>query len=109
MLDYLDADLKNFVNRYITSFLAWDLVVFFHKNPGTADGAGALAVKLGRRAEEIERAASELADKAILKNSSLIYAYDPPEATRAQVDKFVQAINDRETRLLILTKVLQMR
>ena len=109
MLDYLDADLKNFVNRYITSFLAWDLVVFFHKNPGTADGAGELAIKLGRRAEDIERAASELADKAILKNDNLIYGYAPSEEARVMVAKFVQAINDREQRLLILTNVLQKR
>ncbi len=109
MLDYLDADLRDFVNRYITSFLAWDLVVFFCKNPGTVDDAGQLAAKLGRRAEDIAQAAAELAEKDILKSNNMVFRYSPAEETRVQVEKFVQALNNREQRLLILTKVLQRR
>jgi len=109
MLDYLDADLKNFINRYVTSFLAWDIIVFFHKHPGSVGAAGDLAVRLGRQSEEIEKAAWELVEKAVLISDDTVFTYRPGDDTRALIDKFVQAIDSREKRLLILTEVLQRR
>ena len=109
MLDYLDADLKNFINRYVTSFLAWDLIVFFHKHPGVGESAGDLAMRLGRLAEDIQPAAEELAEKAVLTYEDTIFRYGPAEETRALVEQFNQALENREKRLLILTEVLQRR
>lgn len=109
MLDYLDADLKNFINRYVTSFLAWDIIVFFCKNPGAAGAAGELAVRLGRRSEDIEQAAGGLVEKAVLFSDNAVFTYRPDDDTRALIDKFVRAIDSREKRLLILTEVLQRR
>jgi hypothetical protein len=109
MLDYLDADLRNFINQYVTSFLAWDLIVFFHKNPGANGPADELAGQLGRRAEDIEQAARELVGKAVLACDDSIFMYAPSNDTRLLVDRFVQAINTREKRLLILTEVLKRR
>ena len=109
MLDYLDLELKSFINQYVTSFLAWDLLVFFHKNPGVADVADQLAIKLGRLTDDIERAAGELAEKAVLKQEHGIFMYEPDDKVRSRVGEFVSALDDRETRLLILTEVLQRR
>ncbi|MDP1808829.1 MAG: hypothetical protein Q8L35_04750 [Actinomycetota bacterium] len=109
MLDYLDADLRNFINQYVTSFLAWDIIVFFHKNPSAIGAANELAGRLGRRAEDIEQAAQELVGKAVLTCDDTIFMYTPSDDTRLLVDRFVQAINIREKRLLILTEVLKRR
>ena len=109
MLDYLEADLRNFINQYVTSFLAWDLIVFFHQNPSANGAADELAGRLGRRAEDIEQAAQELVGKSVLACDGTVFAYTPSNDTRLLVDRFVQAINTREKRLLILTEVLRRR
>ena len=109
MLDYLDVDLRNFINQYVTSFLAWDLIVFFHKNPSADGAADELAGRLGRRPEDIEQAAQELVGKAVLTCDDAVFTYAPSDGTRLLVDRFVQAINTREKRLLILTEVLKRR
>lgn len=58
MIENLDADLKNFIDEHITSFLAWDILVFFQKNESGSNGVGELSRKLGRREEDVEIAAS---------------------------------------------------
>ena len=109
MVDYLDADLKKFIDKYVTSFLAWDLLIFFHTHPWTANGADELALKLGRRAEDIDQAAAELAEKSVLVCEGALFSYSPAEETQVLIERFVHALDDREKRLLILTEVLQKR
>lgn len=109
MLEYLDPELRDFIDQYVTSFLAWDILVFFHKNPGTADNTNDLSMKLGRRAEDIERAARDLAAKSVLRADNSLYRYIADDNLRDLIGKFTGALEDREKRLLILTAVLQKR
>lgn len=109
MLSYLDTELKNFISEYITSFLAWDILVHFQKNPGMAMNAEELASRLGRRVEDTERAAKTLAAKSVLSYKGQIFKYTSAEEMMALVDKFVQALDNREKRLLILSQVLRQK
>lgn len=107
MLDYLDTDLKNFINRYVTSFLVWDVIVFFQTNSDEGFTADELAGRLGRQTEEVEQAVADLARQSILNHEGATFAYAPSHGTKLLIDRFVQAIDNREKRLLILTEVLQ--
>ena len=42
-----------FVERYVGTLLAWDILVFFHRNPDVELNHEELASSLGRRAEEL--------------------------------------------------------
>ncbi|HEB12701.1 MAG TPA: hypothetical protein ENI11_03380 [Actinobacteria bacterium] len=105
----LDGGLKNFINQHVTSFLVWDLLVFFHKNPAAVDDVFELSKKIGRGMDDIELAASELVNKSILRREKKVYEYAASDEMKALVATFVGALDDRETRLWILSEVLQRR
>lgn len=103
-------DIDKFVAEYIDSLVSWALIVFYRENPGARDRAGELALRLGRHIADVERAAEKLADKGVLKrlkiDSDIIYAYEPEETIRDQIDEFVRSLDDREVRLSVLSSVL---
>ncbi len=105
----LNGDIKNFINQHVTSFLVWDLLVFFHRNPTVVDDADGLAKELGRSVDDIELAAGELMRKAVLGREETSYKYTACDEMKASVATFVEALNDREKRLWILSEVLQRR
>ncbi len=105
----VDFDIEKFIAEYIDSLVTWAVIVFYHENPGARDRAGELALRLGRRIADVERAAEKLAEKGVLKrvklDSDIIYVYEPEEAVRDQIDKFVRSLDDREVRLSVLSRV----
>lgn len=95
-----------FVERHVRSLLAWDILVFFHRNPtAVLDGAG-LASRLGRRVEEVEPEVDELCDGEILNCAGGLIRYDPSPGTREDVKEFVEACQDRGRRLALIAQVL---
>jgi len=109
LADYLSEDLQVFVDTFVVSFLAWDIIVFFHKNPGVAINVEQLAANLGRRQDEVKRESEVLAAKRFLYNRSGIYTASDDRAMGQNAADFYQALCDREKRLRILTAVLQKR
>ena len=109
MIENLDADLKNFIDEHITSFLAWDILVFFQKNESGSNGVGELSRKLGRRLEDVEIALSELVKSSVLEKKKTFYECTKCDETRKMIDRFVWALDDREKRLLIFSEVLKKR
>lgn len=109
LADYLSEDLQLFVDTFVVSFLAWDIIVFFHKNSGASITGEQLAANLGRREDDVKRESDLLVDKGFLIDRRGAYSTSGDEAMRQMTAEFYQALCDREKRLRILTAVLQKR
>jgi hypothetical protein len=95
-----------FVERHVRSLLAWDILVFFHRNPEAVLDAEGLASRLGRRPEEIEPEVRALCEGHILKSAGGLIRYEPTPELRAQASEFVDACQDRGRRLALIALVL---
>ncbi len=98
----LDPELIEFLNTYVDSFLKWELLRFFHENPHTFDTAEGIARHIGRAPQEVQNALLELKERGLLKEipvgGMLTYSLSPDPRLKAQLEKFVQATDDREFR-----------
>ncbi|PKQ16854.1 MAG: hypothetical protein CVT67_03585 [Actinobacteria bacterium HGW-Actinobacteria-7] len=95
-----------FVERHVRSLLAWDILVFFHRNSDAVLDADGLASRLGRRPEEIAPEIESLCDGHILRTAGGLIRYDPTPELRAQASEFVEACQDRGRRLALIALVL---
>jgi len=102
----LGPTVTRFVERHVRSLLAWDILVFFHRNPTAVLDASGLAVRLGRRVEEVEPEVDDLCDGEILNCTGGLIRYDPTPELRDQVRQFVEACQDRGRRLALIAQVL---
>lgn len=109
----LSAELNQFIEDYVDSFVKWDLVTFFSFNPDAAGTAEDLAARLGRKTDDIEDALTNLAAKKLLKRAgdgpTATFEFSPSEELRGQVKLFCDALEDRDKRLEILAKLLRMK
>jgi len=106
----LDEDMKNFIDAYIPSFIAWDLIVFFEANPEIRSTAANLSTYLGRLEADVEKEIRALVERGILKEERgerILYSYCPPTPLREKIREFVSMLEIREKRLLILSLLLQ--
>jgi hypothetical protein len=102
----LGPAVTQFVESHVRSLLAWDILVFFHRNPDTVLDASGLASRLGRRVEEVQPEVDALCEGHILQCADGLIRYKPAPDTRAQVGDFVDACQDRGRRLALIALVL---
>ncbi|HZD60288.1 MAG TPA: hypothetical protein VE439_07530 [Anaerolineae bacterium] len=106
----IDSSLKSFISSYVNSLASWAIIVFYHQNPGVRDRVSDLAMHLGRRENDIEKAVEHLTESGLLKkeegDNGAIYIYEPDLRLREQVNAFVDALDVRELRLWVLSEVL---
>ena len=102
----LGPSVTQFVESHVRSLLAWDILVFFHRNPDTALDVGALADRLGRRTEEVAPEIDSLCLGEILDCRDGLVHYEPTAELREQVTQFVEACQDRGRRLALIALVL---
>lgn len=102
----LGPTVTQFVERHVGSLLAWDILVFFHRNPDTVLDAAGLASRLGRRVEEVEPEIDSLCDGRVLQRAGGLVRYRPTSEVRTQVSDFVEACQDRGRRLALIALVL---
>lgn len=95
-----------FVEHYVSSLLAWDILVFFHRNPDAVLDASGLANRLGRRVEEVEVEVQALSDAKILQCAGGLIRYKPSPELEREVGQFVEACQDRGRRLALIALVL---
>lgn len=102
----LGPSVTQFVESHVRSLLAWDILVFFHRNPDTALDSATLADRLGRRVEEVEPEVDCLCRGHILNCVDGVVRYEPTPDLREQVTMFVEACQDRGRRLALIALVL---
>lgn len=95
-----------FVERHVSSLLAWDILVFFHRNPDAVLDVAGLAARLGRKVDEVEPEVEILADGRILQYAGGLIRYRPTPELRLQIGDFVDACQDRGRRLALIALVL---
>jgi hypothetical protein len=102
----LGETITEFVERNVRSLLAWDILVFFHRNPEAVLDTAGLASRLGRRAEEVGPEVDDLSRNGILQQAGGLVRYRPDPQTKAAVAEFVEACQDRGRRLALIALVL---
>jgi hypothetical protein len=95
-----------FVERHVNSLLAWDILVFFHRNPDAVLDVEGLSARLGRKVREVEPEVEVLCDGRILQQAGGLVRYRPNHDVRSQVGDFVDACQDRSRRLALIALVL---
>lgn len=104
----IDTKAEEFVDEYVNSLIAHDIILFYHHNPSTEAKATDLAVLLGRRREDVTFEANHLARKDILKrNREGAYVYNPSPSLVKEIDEFVSLLDQREERLLVVASILE--
>lgn len=110
MGEAISNNLKSFVSSYVSSLVAWAIIVFYHENPGVRDRVSDLARHLGRNEDDIERAVDHLTKEGFLKvegnGKEAIFVYEPDIDLYEQVSLFVNALDTRDQRLWVLSEVL---
>lgn len=102
----LGPTVTQFVERYVRSLLAWDILVFFHRNPDAVLDVSGLASRLGRRIEEVEPEVDGLCEARIIQCAGGLIRYRPTPELRENVGEFVAACQDRGRRLALIALVL---
>ncbi len=101
--DDMDPQLLQFVKKYVDSFIKWDLLLFFHKNPHTIDTVENIARYAGRDQKIVERELSELAARGMLRETKMgdmvIYALNTSPKIQEQLMRFVEASDDQQFRI----------
>jgi hypothetical protein len=103
----LGPDIIDFVSAHVCSLLAWDILVYFHRNPDSPIETPELASELGRRVEEVQPELDALCRGEILSCTDGVVRYDPTPEQAANVERFVEACQDRSRRLTLIALVLQ--
>lgn len=107
----LNKNLKEFVDKYVTSFVCWDLSNLFSRNTGLVDSVEGIVSRLGRKEEDTKKGLEELVGKGVLEKRKIaeITTYelvDDPKI-RKSLEDFSHALDSRDIRLCILTLMLQ--
>jgi hypothetical protein len=97
----------DFVDNHVRSLLAWDIVMYFHRNPDTVLSAEDLAAELGRSADEVGPEVELMCDQGLVRCDAAGICYEPSPALEARVAEFVEACQDRGQRLALIAMVLQ--
>jgi len=95
-----------FVENHVGSLLAWDILVYFHRNPDVMLDASELASRLGRRIEEIQPEITVMCAGRILSCTDGQICFQPADDIREDVTEFVHACQDRDRRLALIALVL---
>jgi hypothetical protein len=106
----LEPILLDFVKTRANSFVKWELMRYFDRNPHTTDTAETIAGFIGRKQDVVKTALDALVESGIMRRKDLsgstIYALAKDEQMRALVDKFVLASEDRHFRIKAVNQIL---
>ena len=101
--DDMDPELLRFIKKYVDSFIKWDLLLFFHRNPHTIDTVDNIARYAGRDPQVVGEELSELAARGILSETRMgdlvIYALKTSPEIQEQLLHFVEASEDQQFRV----------
>jgi hypothetical protein len=106
----LRQPLEDFIDRHVTSFTVWDLLVFLAQTEGPQTASG-LSRRLGRPVDDIVESLEQLTAEGLLLVSrtehGMVYRLSNDPQKRGEVLDFVQAIRSRDVRLQVLARLLR--
>ncbi len=107
----MEPELLEFVHQYVDSFVKWDVLLFFSKNPHIVDTAENVAGQVRRATEVVASELSDLAARGILQEmqmgETMVYGLIPNAALQTQLLRFIQATEDRRLRVKIIFHVIR--
>jgi len=102
----LGPTVTRFVEDHVRSLLAWDVVVFFHRNQDVVITSAELAERLGRREEEVDPEIDFLCRTGVLDCEDGLIQYKASAENDLRIGEFVEACHDRSRRLALIALVL---
>jgi hypothetical protein len=103
LMDDMDPEVLEFLKTAVNTFIKWDLMLFFYKNPNTADTADNIARYIGRDAGMIEGELEELTFVGVLQRRLTgqlrVYSLTVDSQVRDRLQHFVSASDDRQFRV----------
>jgi len=109
----LDNAFEKFIERYVDSFVKWEIVQFFHDHPHTLYPQDVLADSLNRPLKSLKRELKELSERGLIREEkngkAASYIYDLPDQDTLSkyVDQFASFCQDRDGRLRVIYKILK--
>lgn len=105
--DLDESEILCFVEKYIDSFIVWDIVLYYFHNQSAAETISSLAYRLGRADHDIKACLCDLVDREILTaNDGGEYVYTPSSELDERINNFNKALSYSNLRLAILSQVL---
>jgi hypothetical protein len=106
-----DAAVDDFVDRCVTSFASWDLIIYMMKNPDICATRARLAALLGRHESDMVHALDLLVSEGVLDtrgdaDGQGCFALTTDDETRDLVRRFIRLAERREHRLEYVRRVL---
>ena len=111
LMDDIDPRFLELIQNRLNSFIKWDLVVFFHRNPHTTDTADNIARYTGRDVRIVEPELIALAHDGVLEMEALgelrvFWLVNNPEV-RVLVAQFIAACDDRQFRVKAIYHIIR--
>ena len=106
-----DSDVDVFVDGNLSSFAAWDILVYLENNAGVSADLAEMARRLGRKEHEIEPVLRDFAGRGVIAASAgpdgvVRYVLSPDPEVRRVAARFVELAKVREIRLEFVRRVL---
>jgi hypothetical protein len=106
-----DPAVDEFVDRCVTSFVEWDLIIFLMRNPETCASAAHLAQLLGRQESDMVHALGQLSVEHVVVErddgqGGTGFSLTSDEEMRDVMRRFIQLSARREHRLEYVRRVL---
>lgn len=107
----MDANLLAFLRAQVDSFIKWDLIQFFCRNPDTMDTAENIARYIGRSAENMREEMAELSSGEVLAerklNGRTIYSLSREPQVRELLRRFAESCDDQQFRIKAIYHILR--
>jgi predicted transcriptional regulator len=103
---FLDEELIKIVDEVIGSFVGWELILLFNTNPSLRITEDELARQINREKEDLSQIINDFLAKGLIKEEGNFYTYKPSDKIKANVNVFINALNDRNKRLAIISQLL---
>lgn len=111
LMEDIDPELLDFVQLWVNTFIKWDLVQFFQRNPHTTDTPTQIAQYIGRDPRVVAPELRDLAAVGILHEEELqgmrIYTLTDDDEIRQRIARFIEACEDRQFRMKAIYYVIK--
>ncbi len=107
----LAEPLENFVLNFANSLVKLEIIRFFTENPSVCDNMEGVACYIGRKPKDIEKELKSLVKSGLIdeikRNGNSVFYCALDEELQKKVDLFLESLNDKITRLNIISRILQ--